>query len=285
MRSFFAAAAQVRQHGHSGDESFATSSSPSARIALYDGSAAAPRIIDVVSPSFGEFIEEASTLVYRYAREAGGSLPYTVIRELVENLIHSGLREPVVSILDAGDTIRFADQGPGIRDKTRALLPGFTTATAEMKQHIRGVGSGLPIVGEFLSVSGGTLEIDDNLGGGCVVTISLAARGTNGPPRTGAEGEPVRARPEESAQPDLFPSGSPFRMPARLSARQKRVLALVMETGAAGPSLVARELSIAVSTAHRDLAHLEGMGLIESDDEGKRGLTDRGIAAADELLR
>ena len=110
--------------------------------------------------------------MHQLTGEAGGNLPYTVVREVAENLIHAGFAEPVISILDGGTTVRFADQGPGIPEKDRAVLPGYTTANGGMKAFIRGVGSGFPIVRDFLSVSGGTLVIEDNLGCGSVVTIS-----------------------------------------------------------------------------------------------------------------
>jgi len=42
-----------------------------------------------------------------------------------------------------------------------------------MKKVIRGVGSGLPIVREYLTFSGGSIMIDDNLGTGTVVTIHV----------------------------------------------------------------------------------------------------------------
>ena len=101
--------------------------------------------------------------MFELARQRGGRFPYTVIREVSENLIHADFAEPVVSILDEGHTVRFSDQGPGIATRSAPLLPGFTTATSSMKQVIRGVGSGLPIVKDFLSVSGGDLVIEDNL--------------------------------------------------------------------------------------------------------------------------
>jgi len=69
----------------------------------------------------------------------------------------------------------------------------------------------------------------------------------------------------------------------RLSTRQKQVLALVMESGSAGPSLVAKELSVGISTAYRDLASLEDVGLITSDG-GKRTLTDQGLTYIDDLI-
>jgi K+-sensing histidine kinase KdpD len=147
-----------------------------ARIAIYDSLAAAPRVEEVDAPDLGEAIEKVASRTYNLARERGGGVPYTIIREIAENLIHAGFTEVVVTILDEGNTVRFADQGPGIADKTRAFLPGFSTATSDMKQHIKGVGSGLPIVKECLSFAGGTVEIDDNLGRGTVVTLRVAPR-------------------------------------------------------------------------------------------------------------
>ena len=87
------------------------------RIAVYDSPAAAPRIEDVVGSSPDSFIEELAARTYSAARDLGGKLPYTVIREVVENLIHARFEEPVVSVLAGGDTVRFSDQGPGIPDK------------------------------------------------------------------------------------------------------------------------------------------------------------------------
>jgi hypothetical protein len=204
-----------------------------------------------------------------------------VVREVAENLIHASFREPVVSVLDGGNTIRFADQGPGIPDKTGAVRPGFTTATSEMKAHIRGVGSGLPLVRDFLNVSGGRLLIEDNLGCGSVITISRLSdqpqrRETPWPTPTPL---PAHAEPQQPLDFTL-PSGS--RRPS-LTNRQKQVLALVMESGSAGPSLVSRELSVGISTAYRDLASLEEMGLI-SAESGKRTLTDEGMSYLDELM-
>jgi len=69
----------------------------------------------------------------------------------------------------------------------------------------------------------------------------------------------------------------------RLSTRQKQVLALVMESGTAGPSMVAKELGVAISTAYRDLASLEDLGLISADG-GKRQLTDDGMSYLNGLI-
>lgn len=144
-----------------------------ARIALYDDLRSAPRVTEINPAPTGEFIENLATKIYEQAKGSGGTIPYTVIREVSENFIHARFAEVTVSILDSGNTIRFADQGPGIFHKEKAQIPGFTSAVEPMKHYIRGVGSGLPIVKEYLDFSHGTISIEDNLGTGSVVTISL----------------------------------------------------------------------------------------------------------------
>ncbi len=255
-----------------------------ARVAVYDAPMAAPRVEEVGPAPIDEYIEAISTRVYELARSQGGPIPYSVVREVAENLIHASFAEPVVSILDDGHTIRFADQGPGISNKEKAILPGFTTATTPMKHHIRGVGSGLPIVRDFLSGSGGNLVIEDNLAGGAVVTISGRRRSVILPLSSGETSTPQSSAISEGSLPlymDQQPLLSADR--PRLSTRQKQVLALVMESGSAGPSLVSRELGVGISTAYRDLASLEELGLIASDG-GKRDLTDKGMAYLDDLI-
>jgi hypothetical protein len=197
------------------------------------------------------------------------------------------IRFDVVSVLGGGATIRFSDHGPGISDKERAVMPGFTTASGDMKCYIRGVGSGLPIVRDYLAVSGGSLIIEDNLGGGSVVTLYSRRTMEAGAPSLqrsallpGAAA-PATGRPSDDRDQD-GPHATAGRQPL-LSARQKHVLALVMESGSAGPSLVAKELGCGVSTAYRDLASLEDLGLICSDG-GKRTLTDQGLSCFDHLV-
>lgn len=253
-----------------------------ARIAVYDAPSAAPRVVDVEPAQVSEYIDVLASRVYELSRAVGGTIPYTVIREVAENFIHADFAEPVVSVLDGGCTIRFADQGPGIADKERVLLPGFTTANGEMKRFIRGVGSGLPIVRDFLVHSGGSIAIEDNLGSGSVVTIHTgAARPVPAPASVGSPGvAPVVDGNQASfdTPPDSLPVARP-----RLSARQKLVLALVLESGLAGPSLVSKELGVGISTAYRDLAMLEEAGLIASDG-GKRTLTPEGLSYLGDLM-
>ena len=144
-----------------------------ARIAVFDDPSAAPRVVVVEPADIRSYLEEITATVTRLAQEQGGGIPFMVIREIVENLIHAYFMEPTVSILDGGNTIRFSDQGPGIQDKLRALEFGTTSATAEMKRYIRGVGSGLPYVQQWLEDKGGSLTVEDNIHQGTVVTISL----------------------------------------------------------------------------------------------------------------
>jgi hypothetical protein len=243
----------------------ATTDAVSARIAIYDDLRAAPRVEEIEALGPRQYIEVLSTRAYELARGQGGSIPYTVVREVVENLIHARFSEVVVSILDGGATMRFSDHGPGIEDKERSLAPGFSTATQEMKDVIRGVGSGLPIVKEYLAFSGGYVTIEDNLGTGTVVTLRLD--------------ESAASEQEKAPSVDMPAPSVP-----RLSTRQKRVLSLAMEMGSIGPSAVQRELEIALSTAYRDLAHLEEEGLLVSDEQGKRSLTDTGVSYLDSLF-
>ena len=144
-----------------------------ARIALYDDLRSAPRVTEIQPAETGAYIDGLAAQVYEQARQAGGGIPYTVVREVSENFIHARFKEIIVSILDHGNTIRFADQGPGINFKEKAQMPGFSSAIEPMKTYIRGVGSGLPIVKEYLEFSHGTISIEDNMGSGSVVTISI----------------------------------------------------------------------------------------------------------------
>lgn len=233
-----------------------------ARIAVYDGLVSPPRVEDISESDLGEAVDALAARTYELAREHGGRVPYSLIREIAENLLHAHFSEVVVTIMDDGNTVRFSDRGPGIADKERAFEPGFSTATRDMKRYIRGVGSGLPIVRECISYSSGTVVVEDNLAGGTVVTLRV---------------EPPPAEPAPAAEEHV---GDPV---PRLSLRQKQVLSLVMELGSVGPSLVSGELSVAVSTAYRDLETLESLGLLTSASRGKRALTDLGVSCLDSL--
>lgn len=145
------------------------------RISVYDDLLSTPRVIVIERDDVRTYLEEITNTVYRTMKEQGGRLSLMVIRELVENFIHARFVEPVISILDGGNTIRFADQGPGIADKERAFEFGVTSADRDQKRYIRGTGSGLPMVQEYLQNAGGAISIEDNLGQGTVVTVSVDA--------------------------------------------------------------------------------------------------------------
>lgn len=144
-----------------------------ARIAVFDDPTASPRVVVIQPSDVRTFLEEITATVTKLAKEQGGGISFTVIREVVENYVHAYFIEPTITILNGGNTIRFSDQGPGIREKDRALEYGTTSATEEMKRYIRGVGSGLPYAQQYMEDHGGTLTIEDNMNAGTVVTISM----------------------------------------------------------------------------------------------------------------
>lgn len=175
-----------------------------ARIAVYDDAAAAPRVVMVEPKDVRSFLEEITATVNRLSHEQGGTIPFMVIREIVENFIHAYFKAPTITILDGGNTIRFSDQGPGIKQKDLALEYGTSSATEEMRHYIRGVGSGLPYAQQYMVDKGGSLDIEDNLGGGTVVTISTHPREDPPAPQApmaGAYGHPYQQQWPRQPQP------------------------------------------------------------------------------------
>ena len=143
-----------------------------ARIAVYDDKSAAPRVVLVEPKNVRSYLDEIAATVNQLAHEQGGKIPFMVMREIVENFIHARFVAPTISIMDNGNTIRFSDQGPGIKEKNRALEFGTSSATEEMKSFIRGVGFGLPYAQQYMVEKGGSLTLEDNISGGTIVTLS-----------------------------------------------------------------------------------------------------------------
>ena len=143
-----------------------------ARIAVYDDKSAAPRVVLVEPKDVRSYLDEIAAIVNQLAHEQGGKIPFMVMREIVENFIHARFVAPTISIMDNGNTIRFSDQGPGIKEKNRALEFGTSSATEEMKSFIRGVGFGLPYAQQYMVEKGGSLTLEDNISGGTIVTLS-----------------------------------------------------------------------------------------------------------------
>ncbi|MCX6373105.1 MAG: ATP-binding protein [Actinobacteria bacterium] len=229
------------------------------RIAIYDTLTSPPRVIAVEERDLPALIASLAEKTYHYCRAQGGQIPYTVLQELMENLLHACFRDVVITILDNGQTIRISDHGPGVNDKDRAFQPGFTTATAIQRQIIRGVGSGLPVARESLQFLRGVLTVDDNLGGGAVFTIKMPAQAPG-------------------------PAAVPLTPEVKLTMRQTKVLVLLMELGSSGPTAIAKELDISSATAFRELVVLQDMGLIHSLGDGKRALREEGLHLLESIL-
>lgn len=193
----------VREEREEGEQT--TTQAPkamyAARIAVYDDMLSTPRVIVIDPQDVRTYLEETANTVYQCMKEQGGHISLMVIREIVENFIHAHFAEPIISILDGGDTIRFVDQGPGIDDKERAFDFGVTSANSKMKRYIRGTGAGFPMVQEYLENAGGAVSIEDNMGNGTVVTVSLDPKRVQEIERAGGRGAAVRPETEQPAYP------------------------------------------------------------------------------------
>ena len=231
------------------------------RVAIYDSMTAAPRIIDLYSDNIRDLMNMLSEKTYNFSQQKGGGIPYTTIREVIENLIHANFAEVTINIYGNGNIITVSDQGPGISDKEKVFMPGYTTATKSMKAYIRGVGSGLPIVKETMLFSGGEINVDDNLNQGTVITLKI----------------PAKDKDIDEIITSKHPSVKEPVPDVKISARQLRVLSLIIEFEKAGPSKISEELDISLATAYRDLQALENVGFIKPDEHGKRFATDTGL--------
>jgi DNA-binding transcriptional ArsR family regulator/anti-sigma regulatory factor (Ser/Thr protein kinase) len=233
------------------------------RIAVYAQSGE-PEVTEVAAANPRSATAKFTRLVMDKVEEAGGRVPEESVREVIENLVHAEYRGVVISILDGGNVVRVSDKGRGVEQKERAMEFGFSGATPEALREIRGVGAGLGIARAAAEKVGGTVTIEDNIGGGTVATISVA-----GGEAASKEREPSSKPPPQRRYPDGVP-----RM--NISERQQKVLITVLECGEVGPSTVAERLEISVSTAYRDLSVLEEHGLVVTEESGKRTISPLG---------
>src|SRR5918997_6355002 len=201
-----------------------------------------PEVSEVSAASPRAASEKFSRLIMEKVRDSGGRVPEEALRELIENLVHAEFKGVVVSVLENGNVVRISDKGPGIEHKGRAFEFGFSGATPEAVREIRGVGAGLGMARAAAEKVGGTVTIEDNIGGGTVATVSASETIQN--PDAGERSE--RPAPQRK-YPDAVPN-------MNLSERQQKVLITVLECGEVGPSTVAERLEISVSTAYRDLS-------------------------------
>ena len=234
------------------------------RIAVYPRSGE-PEVSEVSAASPRAAAAKFSKLVLEKVREVNGRVPEEAVRELVENLIHADYKGVVISVLEQGNVVRISDKGPGVEHKDRAFEFGFSGATSEKICEIRGVGAGLGIARASAEKAGGTVTIEDNIGGGTVATVSVVHGGR------------VQEAKEQNTSTVRAPRKYPDAVPKmNISERQQKVLITVLESGAVGPSTVADKLEISVSTAYRDLSVLEEHGLVAGAESGKREITPLG---------
>lgn len=209
------------------------------RFAHYGAPGEPPSVSDIAG-------DDASVIEDLYVRTADACvLPPLAVREIIENLVHADFEGACVSVFDGGASLRVSDCGPGIADKDRAVLPGFSTACERVRSIVRGVGSGLPLAAGAMEASGGTFELTDNLRGGTVVTMSV-------------------------------PEAPALSAPSELSDRSRQVMALLVEMAPAAPAALAEELSISLGECGRELVLLEHRGLVVRASDGTRTLSGAG---------
>ena len=246
------------------------------KIALYDNMRSIPRVFESTYNNISDFINDTSQKTYSLSHDMSGAIPYTIIREIVENLIHADFKEVIITIMPGGNHILVSDQGPGIDDKEKAFLPGQTSATSAMKQYIRGVGSGLPIVKETITFSGGSIDITDNISRGTVISLKIETAPVSADIDTLSH--PKEKEPDPEDIEDKLLAGVFNELNNNiLSERQKKILFLMLELEEAGPSTIAQELGFSLSTSYRELIFLEKNNLLSPGNSGKRKLSKKGL--------
>lgn len=247
------------------------------RIAVYDNMRSIPRIIDLNFNDINNFINETSEKTYNLSHEIGGRIPYTIIKEIIENLIHADFKEVIITVLDSGNHIIVTDQGPGIEDKEKAFLPGYTSATSKMKEYIRGVGSGFPIIKETITFSGGSVDVKDNIKMGTVISLKLRLTEKSEEVQDSGS-EPAAELPSDTESEEKTQTESLDKFNGKiLSDRQKKILFVILELEEAGPSTIAKELGFSLSTSYRELIYLEKNKLLIPSSSGKKRLSKKGM--------
>ena len=115
-----------------------------------------------------------------------------------------------------------------------------------MKRYIRGVGSGLPIVRDYLDTTHGYIEIEDNINKGSVATISLIAS---------------RSIHDEVAE-DL----------PELTENEQKILQALLPDKALGITEMNHLTGIPVASIHTAFSKMEENGLVKKVNK-KRALT------------
>ena len=246
----------------------------SARLAIYADGELGPRVEEVQGTGPEELIHKLCTATEAVIRSLGSDLPQTAVKAIIENLIHAGFQSPTISVLDGGRMVRIADRGPGIADKRKALEPGYSSAGEAERRFIAGVGSGLAVAARQAGQLGGRLEINDNLGGGTVVTLAFAGTVRD---LSGLQAGHLLA----GLLKDGPPAGD---RPSELSDNGKRVLLLLAELGGTGLGTICDELRISPETAGSELDSLRRLGLLDPADKADIVLTPAGLGYLDGIF-
>lgn len=244
--------------------------STSALLVVY-GADPIPTISEVTFVDVETFCD---TLIHRTSQaltDLGTPVPSYVIAELINNFIFANFQDVVISISDGGHTISFSDHGPGLTNIEQSLRVGFSSATAFHKRYIRGAGAGFEVVRMHLRDYGGTLSVEENLGGGAVVTLCYPFAAEKTLPLPLVRGQRSPSNIEDSPTTAQTTAVGIF-----LNERQWEVLNLSSRYPEIGPQLVSDILGIALSTAYRDLTLLENHGLLLTKPNGKRAITKIG---------
>ncbi|GAH21925.1 unnamed protein product, partial [marine sediment metagenome] len=148
---------------------------------------------------------------------------------------------------------------------------------SKMKEYIRGVGSGFPIIKETITFSGGSIDVKDNIKRGTVISLKLGLTETSekvhDPGSEPAAVPPSGIESEKKTQIDILDKFNG----KILSDRQKKILFVILELEEAGPSKISKELGFSLSTSYRELIYLEKNKLLTSSSSGKRRLSEKGI--------
>lgn len=229
---------------------------PHTRIAVPEGEGFA--VHEISCGDFPSFRERVTEIVLAALGIKDDRAPATTLRELLDNLVHAVPCTASVVVDPSLERLYMSDTGPGINRLDLALEPGYSTATALHRSVIRGVGLGFYLAMQEVRELGGDLQVFSQPGEGTYITISLTSSGLLLP-----------------SFPDLTD---------RLTHRQNNILFLLTEEESVGPSRVAGELGISLSTAHRELVKLEELGLIRRFSDGKRFLSERGRSYLQSIL-
>jgi predicted HTH transcriptional regulator len=234
------------------------------KIVLYTSPLEPPQIFSLPFSSYEQIIDIASNKTFELICEQKGCIPYPVIREMVENFIHADFQNAVISILNEGNTIIFSDQGKGIQKENweKIFRPGFSTASIDQQQFIKGVGSGLFVVSEIVKNQGGEILINSNIEKGIVFVIDFSKNKSNK--------KTVTAKKQNG----IFLK-SLVQEPFHLNNRQWEIIKLALKISEIGPSQLNKALGISISTAYRELIALEEKGFMENCGNGKRCLTKK----------